>query len=110
MLTLEEAIKTNSKCICLVIDSETIDSLFRLRDVLGLPVGAILSKALTPFVDSFLPLASLCDQGNLNPETLLSNMPNMDAMLTRVEADKSRLNRKMRMLLKHYHIKHRGQK
>lgn len=110
ILTPEEAIKTNAKCLCLVLDSEIIDGLFRLRDVLGLPVGAVLSKALIPFVDNLLPLAVLCEQGNLNPETLLLNMPNMDSMLTRVEVDKAQLNRKMRMLIQHHKIKHRWHK
>lgn len=101
-MSVAEEIKTDSrKAIKLILDEEIIYGIERLRDVLGLPVEQMISEAMRPFVNAFLPLAELKANGQqLTVEQLSDLQSTLESMILRTDAAKARLDRNIKGITK----------
>jgi hypothetical protein len=98
ILTPKEAVKNETHCICFAMDDDMINGLQRLKEILGLPIGAIVSEALRPFVDTFLPIADLYEQGKLSADCVPEFMKGLESFITRADVSKARLDKKVKNL------------
>ena len=98
MLTPEEAVKTEARCICFALDDQMVKDLQRLKEILGFPIGAMVSEALRPLVDIFLPLADLSEQGKLSADCVPEFMKGLEFFITRADVAKARLDKKVKNL------------
>jgi hypothetical protein len=105
MLTPEDAVRGNGRCICFALDDQMVKDLQRLKEILGFPIGAMVSEALRPFVDIFLPLAALSEQGKLSADCVPDVMKGLESFITRVDVSKARLDKKVRNLEKQQKMK-----
>jgi hypothetical protein len=105
ILTPEEAVKTEARCICFALDDQMVRDLQRLKEILGFPIGAMVSEALRPFVDTFLPIADLYEQGKLSADCVPEVMKGLESFITRVDISKARLDRKVKNLGKQQKVK-----
>jgi len=105
MLTPEDAVRGNVRCICFAMDDDMINDLQRLQEILGFPIGAIVSEALRPFVDTFLPVADLSEQGKLSADCVPEFMNGLESFITRADVAKARLDKKVKNLEKQQKMK-----
>jgi len=105
MLTPEDAVRGSSRCICFAMDDDMINGLQRLKEILGLPIEAIVSEALRPFVNTFLPIADLYEQGKLSADCIPEVMAGLESFITRADVSKARLDKKVRNLEKQQKMK-----
>ncbi|MFA6054719.1 MAG: hypothetical protein WC769_05015 [Thermodesulfovibrionales bacterium] len=105
ILTPEEAVKNEAHCICFAMDDDMINSLQRLKEILGFPIGAIISEALRPFVDTFLPVADSYEQGKLSADCVPEFMKGLESFITRADISKARLDKKVKILGKQQKVK-----
>lgn len=92
-----------------VLDKDILEGIQRLKAVPGFPVGAILSGGLRPFVEMFLPLADLYEQGcltqNLLSEYLTADnlreaLKEVDSLVIKSEVARARVDKNIKKLLK----------
>jgi hypothetical protein len=105
VLTSEEAVKNDARCICLALDGDIVDGLQRLQEILGFPIDEMVSEALRPFVDTFLPIADLYEQGRLSADCVPEVMAGLESFITRGDISKARLDRKVKNLGKQQRMK-----
>jgi hypothetical protein len=105
ILTPEEAVKTEARCVCFAMDDDMIKDLQRLKEILGFPIGAMVSEALRPLVDIFLPLADLSEQGKLSADCVPDVMKGLESFITRADVAKARLDKKVKNLEKQQKMK-----
>jgi hypothetical protein len=96
MLTPEDAVKGNVRCICLVCDDDIIEGLQRLKEKLGFPMGRILSECLRPFVNTFVPVADLQEQGKLSSDVLPELEKGIESMVIRADIAKARYDKDLK--------------
>ena len=100
MMAPEDAVRGNVSCICFAMDDEMINDLQRLKEILGFPIGAMVSDALRPLVDTFLPIADLYEQGKLSADCVPDVMKGLESFITRADISKARLDKKVKNLEK----------
>ena len=105
ILTPEEAVKTEARCVCFALDDQMVKDLQRLKEILGFPIGAMVSEALRPLVDIFLPLADLSEQGKLSADCVPEVMKGLESFITRADISKARLDKKVKNLEKQQKMK-----
>jgi len=98
LLSPEEALQKGDNYVCIALDKDVIDGLYRLRDDLGFPVGSMLSSVLRTFVAAFLPLAALHSQGKLTVYALADVVRVLEPLLMKSEAAKARADREIKKL------------
>jgi hypothetical protein len=105
ILTPEEAVKTEARCVCFALDDQMVKDVQRLKEILGFPIGAMVSEALRPLVDIFLPLADLSEQGKLSADCVPDVMKGLESFITRADVAKARLDKKVKNLEKQQKMK-----
>ena len=105
ILTPEEAVKTEARCVCFALDDQMVKDLQRLKEILGFPIGAMVSEALRPLVDIFLPFADLSEQGKLSADCIPDVMKGLESFITRADVEKARLDKKVKNLEKQQKMK-----
>ena len=105
ILTPEEAVKTEARCVCFALDDQMVKDLQRLKEILGFPIAAMVSEALRPFVDTFLPIADLSEQGKLSVSCIPEAMKGLESFITRADVLKARLDKKVKNLEKQQKMK-----
>ncbi len=108
LLRPEEAIQKGDNVICIALDKDVIDGLYKLRDDLGFPVGSMLSSVLRTFVAAFLPSAGLHAKGELTIDSLASISNVLGPLLIKSEAAKARADGEIKKLQKEQKIAARG--
>jgi len=78
VLTQEEAVKNKVNCICFAMDDEMVRGLQRLKRIFGIPMSEIIAEALRPFINSFLPIADLYEQGKLTVDCIPEAMKGIE--------------------------------
>lgn len=96
MLTPEEAVRGDVRCICFVLDEDIIEGLQRLNEVLNFPIGRLLSEALRPFVNTFMPAADLKEQGKLTSDVLPVILKGIESMVIRSDIAKARFDKELK--------------
>ncbi len=91
--TPDESMVVDGRRICLALDQDVIDGLKRLQDVLGFPIGTMVSSSLRPLISSFLPLADLQEQGKLSADCLPDALKGLESLFTVTEVAKTRLTK-----------------
>ena len=99
ILTPVEAIRDNVSCICVVLDDDVVQGLQRLKGIF--PMRKLLSESLRPFINTFLPIVDLYEQGRLTADCLPEAMKGLDSLITRTDVAKARLDKKVRILERH---------
>ena len=100
IFTPEEAVKNDAHCICFAMDDVMINGLQRLKEIFSFPIGAMVSEALRPFVDTFLPIADLSEQGKLSADCVPELMKGLEFFITKADVAKARLDKKVKNLEK----------
>ena len=108
LLSPEEALQKGDNFVCIALDKDIIEGLYKLRDDLGFPVGSMLSNVLRTFVDAFLPAAGLHDQGELTVDSLGAILNGLEPLLIKTEASKARADREIKKLQREQKIVTRG--
>lgn len=98
MLTPEEAVKNEAHCICFAMDDDMIKGLQRIKDILGFQIGFLVSEALRPFINTFLPIADLHEQGKLTADCIPEFMRGLESLDIRKDVAKARLDKKVKKL------------
>jgi hypothetical protein len=109
ILTPDEAVKSGVNCICIVLDQDIINGLQKLEKTLGFPIGHMVSESLRPFVNTFMPLADLQEQGKLTPDYLSESVKSLDSMILRADIAKARFDKNYKNLEKQQKI-NRGER
>lgn len=99
-------IKTNT--VTLEFEEDIIHGLYKLKRAFGFPIEAMIAQSLRPFIDTLLPLAVLHEQGKLDVNCLADIQNAIETMLLKVEASKSRLDKKVTIATKLYKNKDGG--
>jgi hypothetical protein len=98
MLTPEEAVNGNVRCLCFVLDEDIIEGLQRIEKVFGIPIGAIITEYSRPFINTFMPIADLYEQGKVTMDCIPEAMKYFESLVTRIDIGKARLDREVKKL------------
>lgn len=78
----------------LKLDEDLVKGLRRLRKVFGFPIASMVAESLRPFVNTYLPLADLHEQGKLTQTELMQAvMQGVASLSSKIEADKKELEK-----------------
>ncbi len=100
VLTPEEAVKNKVNCFCFALDDEIVKGLQRLKKIFGIPMGAIIAETSRPFINTFLPIADLYEQGKLTVDCIPEAMKCFESLVIRADVAKARLDRAVKKLEK----------
>jgi hypothetical protein len=100
MLTPEEAVRGDVRCICFVLDDDIIEGLQRLKKIFGIPMGAMIADPLRQLINTFLPLADLYEQGKLTLGCIPEFMKGIESLVIKADVAKARLDKKVKKLEK----------
>ena len=100
MMTPEDAVRGNVRCICFAMDDDMINGLQRLKEIFGLPIGVMLADSLRQFINTFLPLADLHEQGKLTVACIPEAMKGLESFIIKADISKARLDKKVKDLEK----------
>ena len=110
MLTPEEAVRGDVRCICFVLDDDMIKGLQRLKEILGFPIGVMIADPLRQLINTFLPLADLYEQGKLTLGCIPDFMKGIESLVLKVDVAKARLDKKVKKLEKQKTMELRSKK
>ena len=96
ILTPEEALKNNVPCICLVLDDDIVEGLQRVKGLF--PLRTLISESLRPFINTFLPIAALQEQGKLTADCLPETLKGLESLIIKTDVAKARLDKKVKEL------------
>ena len=105
IFTPEEAVKNDAHCICFAMDDVMINGLQRLKEIFGLPIGVMLADSLRQFINTFLPLADLHEQGKLTVACIPEAMKGLESFIIKADVAKARFDKKLKNLEKQQKMK-----
>lgn len=76
----ETILDDTSEPIQIELDEDVVKGLRRLKNTFGFPVSSMVSESLRPFINTFLPLADLYEQGKL------TSVGQMEDVIQRLES------------------------
>ena len=105
VLTPEEAVKNKVNCICFELDEEMVKGLQRLKKIFGIPMSEIIAEALRPFINTFLPITDLYEQGKLTVDCIPDAVKCIESLVIKADVAKARLDKEVKKLEKQQKMK-----